>query len=399
MTLQSTVIVNGRVVTPTAIIDPGHVVVDGDTIVAVAGGRPDVTADREVDAEGRLVLPGLVDLHGDELERYRAPRPGATVPLAAALSACDRANAAAGITTKFHAVAFEQAPDDGRSLGTAKRVLRAIADAPDLLTDAAVHARCELADDQCPSAVESVVADDAVGIVSLMNHEPGKGQFAADDGFVHHYTDGRGADADSNAAEELAARRASVDNDTLATRAEEVVAAADEAGVPTAVHDPMSEATVEWAATLGIDICEYPTTIEAAAAARDREMPTVMGAPNLVRGESLWGNLSVREAIESDVLDSLCSDFYPRALLLSVFCDESRPLPERVARVSARPAAAAGLTERGRIEPGARADLLVVDEGYPPTVLRSFVAGEEVYRSAPPGGPEPPAAQVTPPSE
>lgn len=399
MTLQSTVIVNGRVVTPTGVIDPGHVVIDGGTIVAVADGRPDVTADREVDAGGRLVMPGLVDLHGDELERYRSPRPGATVPLAAALSACDRANAAAGITTKYHAVAFEQSPDDGRSLGTAKRILRAIADAPDLLTDAAVHARCELADEQCPDAVESVVEDEAVGVVSLMNHEPGQGQFAEDDDFVHHYTDGRSVDVDSDAAEELADRRASVDDQTLAERAERVVAAADEAGVPTAVHDPMSEATVEWAADLGIDICEYPTTREAAAAARDLGLTTVMGAPNLVRGESLWGNLSVREAIEADIVDALCSDFYPRALLLSVFCDESRPLAERVARVSARPAAAAGLPDRGRVEPGARADLLVVDEGYPPTVLRSFVAGEEVYRSAPPEGTTARTQQPTPPSE
>jgi alpha-D-ribose 1-methylphosphonate 5-triphosphate diphosphatase len=105
-----------------------------------------------------------------------------------------------------------------------------------------------------------------------------------------------------------------------------------------------------------------------------------MGGPNLVRGASLWGNLSAAEAIELNLVDVLCSDYHPASLLHAIFVETGEPLPVRVARVTSAPAAAVGLEDRGRLETGARADVIVVDPGNPPTIRRAFVGGEEVYR-------------------
>jgi alpha-D-ribose 1-methylphosphonate 5-triphosphate diphosphatase len=123
--------------------------------------------------------------------------------------------------------------------------------------------------------------------------------------------------------------------------------------------------------------------MEAARCASDLGMATVMGAPNLVRAKSLWGNLSARRAVSEGVVTALCTDYHPPSLLSAAFLDGVETLPRRVARLTKRPADAVGLSDRGRIEPGARADLVVVDTAPVPTVERVIVAGEEVYRATP----------------
>jgi len=117
----------------------------------------------------------------------------------------------------------------------------------------------------------------------------------------------------------------------------------------------------------------------------------VMGAPNLVRGGSLWDNLSARDAIEAGVLDALCSDYHPASLLAAPFVDTGESLSTRVNRVTRNPADIAGLHDRGRIEIGARADLVVVDPTPTPTVERAFVAGSEVIRTDQGAAPEVPS--------
>jgi alpha-D-ribose 1-methylphosphonate 5-triphosphate diphosphatase len=104
-----------------------------------------------------------------------------------------------------------------------------------------------------------------------------------------------------------------------------------------------------------------------------------MGAPNLVRGESQWGNLTSMATIEAGVLDVLCVDYHPMSLLAAPFVETGEPLPERVARVTKNPADAVGLSDRGRIEEGARADIILVDTAETPTVTRAFVDGKAVY--------------------
>lgn len=374
--MRRTVIEGARIVTPTG-VERGSLVVDGERIGAVAPDDPPSDPDRRIDADGQFLLPGLVDLHGDDIERHVFPRSEARVPAEMALDACDRATLAAGITTKFHAVAFEETPTENRSLHLARELREAIADADGLLARHRFHARCEVSDADCVAAVREAVESGGVSLMSLMNHVPGDGQFDDVESFERRYADGSG-DAEWDAA--TFAERRDCDESVLDARVSRLADAAREADVPVASHDDERPATVDRMRRRGASISEFPVTKAAAEAAADRGMTTVMGAPNLVRGGSLWGNLDVSTAIAADAVDALCSDYHPQSLLRAPFVDTGEPLHRRVARVTSAPADAVGLDDRGRIEPGALADLVLVDPNPRPTVGTVFVGGEPVYR-------------------
>jgi len=373
---MSLALTNARVVTTDSVVE-GGVRVEGDRIVGV-GDVDTTSATQVIDVGGRYVLPGLVDLHGDDIESHLYPRAGARMDTNMALAAADRANLAAGITTKFHAVSFERDEDEGRSPALAREIVARM-EQVDLVADHRLHARCEVTQAECVDAVLEVVADGHADLVSVMSHIPGKGQFRDVEAFFDYYRES--TDHSVEEARERIERRGEVSMDTLRERVDRVVQAAHEAGAVTASHDDEDPAEAERLAAAGVDISEYPITLETARRASELGMATAMGAPNLVRGASQWGNLETRAAIEAGVVDALVADYHPMSLLAAAFVDTGEPLPDRVARVTAAPAAAVGLGERGRIEPDARADLVVVDREPTPTVTRGLVAGEPVYRA------------------
>ncbi len=225
----------------------------------------------------------------------------------------------------------------------------------------------------------AVVKNGDPDLVSVMSHVPGKGQFQDVEAFRRYYENAN--DHTVAEAEEMIEQRTGVSRATLRERVDRVLDAAHDAGAVTASHDDEDPAEVERLADSGVDITEYPITLETAERAADIGMTTAMGAPNLVRGESQWGNLSTADAIDAGVVDALVADYHPPSLLAAAFIDTGDPLPKRVRRVTANPADAAGINDRGRIEAGARADLLLVDRDPTPTVARALVAGRPVYRA------------------
>ncbi len=374
---------NGRVVTPTRVIDDGRVVLAGNRIANVnETRRAPLDRARTVDAKGSVVMPGLVDLHGDDVEQHLYPRSKARVDVRQALSMADRVNVLAGVTTKFHAIAFEDSPDDDRCFGDANELTREIATATNMLGNNRLHARCELSAASV-DAVERLVDDVDVDLVSIMHHAPGDGQFDAEE-FERHYVEDRNWPKESvtkAATERETLSRA--DHESLSKRIADMAADVE---APLASHDDESAASVDRMRERGASISEYPTTHEAAERAADRGMTVAMGAPNLTRGGSLWDNLSARSAIDAGFVDVLCSDYHPPSLLSAPFVDTGEPLPIRTNRVTRNPAEAAGLHDRGRIEAGARADVIIVDPEPIPTVERVFVGGTEAL-SADPGTP------------
>jgi len=373
---ESVAVVGGRVVTPEAVID-GGVRIEDEHIVDI--GEID-DADTVIDADGRFVLPGLVDIHGDDIENHLHPRSGARMALPMALASADRANVAAGITTKFHAISFELDEEADRSPELAATLTAAITAADDLLVDHRLHARCEVTQKRCVDAVLEVVENGDADLVSVMSHIPGKGQFRDVEAFKQFYENS--SDHTAEEAAEMIDERTDIAMTTLRERIDEIVEAAHDAGAVTASHDDENPAEVERLADAGVDITEYPITLETAQRAVELDMTTAMGAPNLVRGESQWGNLSTAEAIDAGVVDTLVADYHPPSLIAGAFVDTGEPLPKRVKRVSANPADAVGFDDRGRINVGARADLIVVDRDPTPTVSRALVAGEPVYRAS-----------------
>lgn len=373
---KSLAVVGARVVTTDRVID-GGVRIEGDRIVDV--GAVDHDADTVIDADGRLVFPGLVDLHGDDIEGHLHPRSGARMALPMALATADRANISAGITTKFHAISFELDEEADRSPELAALLSDAITGTTGLLVDHRLHARCEVTQRECVDAVLEVIENGDADLISVMSHIPGKGQFRDVEAFKQYYENSTNHSVEE--AESMIQARSTVSMSRLRERVNRVVAAAHDAGAVTASHDDEDPAEVERLAATGIDITEYPITLQTAERATDVGVTTAMGAPNLVRGESQWGNLSTADAIDAGVVDALVADYHPPSLLAAPFVDTGEPLPTRVRRVTANPADAVGLDDRGRIEPGARADVLVVDPDPTPTVARAVVAGQSVYRA------------------
>lgn len=371
-------VANARVVTPDAVRE-GGVRVEGDRIVAVGPDAAGAAADRRIDAAGRLLLPGLVDLHGDDVESHVFPRDGVRADLPVALRSADRANVAAGITTKFHAVSFMDRASADRSTELATELARRLADDDALLADHRFHARCELTDPDGVATVERAIDEGLVDLVSVMTHVPGRGQYRNVDSFEAWFETRTGMDRE-RARERWESQR-SIPERRLRERAVRTIEAGREAGIAVASHDDADAASVRRRAEAGVDLCEYPVTMAAAEAAREAGLTTAMGAPNLVRGGSQRGNLATGDAIDAGLVDALLVDYHPPSLLAGPFVDTGEPLPDRVARASAAPAAAVGLDDRGRIEPGARADLILVDESPVPTVERAIVGGRDVYRT------------------
>lgn len=369
-------VVGGLLVTPDTVLD-GGVRIDGQQITDV--GQIDADADTVIDAEGRLVLPGLIDLHGDDIEQHLQPRSGTCIDAAMALASADRANVAAGITTKFHAISFELDEEADRSPELAATMSDAVVDSTDLLVDHRLHARCEVTQKRCVDAVFDVLDNGDADLVSVMSHIPGKGQFRDIEAFRAYYENANNRTAEE--AEEIIEKRVSVPMATVRERVTRVLDRAHECGVVTASHDDENLRAVERLADLGVDITEYPLTLGTAKRASALGMTTAMGAPNLVRGESQWGNLATATGIDAGVVDVLVADYHPPSLLAAVFVDTGEPLPERVKRASAGPADAVGVTERGRIQTGKRADLIVVDPEPTPTVTNAVIAGRPVYRA------------------
>lgn len=372
----TTVIENARVVMPDAIVE-GALRIEDDRIVSI--GDVERRANETVDAQGRLVLPGLVDLHGDDIESHLHPRSGVRMDTYMALASADRANVAAGITTKFHAISFEVDPEENRSPELGTEITDAVEHADDLMADHRIHARCEVTQERCVEAVEEVIAAGDAGLVSVMSHVPGKGQFRDREAFLQYYRDSQKHTVEE--AEAMIEERGNLELSIIRKRVNRIVEAAHDHGVPTASHDDEDVSEIGRLHDVGVDISEYPITLATAERAHELGMTVTMGAPNLVRGESQWGNLRTADAIEAGIVDALVADYHPVSLLAAPFIDTGESLPDRVARVTKRPADAVGLSDRGRIVEGCRADLVIVDEKPTPIVTRAFVAGKPVYRA------------------
>lgn len=166
----------------------------------------------------------------------------------------------------------------------------------------------------------------------------------------------------------------------------ELARQARQAGVSLSSHDDHGLDDVERNRVLGTSIAEFPMDAETASASREAGVAVLMGAPNLVRGGSHVGAISVRDAITGNLVDILCSDYHYPSLFRAPFVAAEHgllPLEQAWKMVSENPAKAAGLgASKGRIEPGFDADLLLLSEldGSPLSLQSTLVGGRLVFR-------------------
>ncbi|WP_431284436.1 alpha-D-ribose 1-methylphosphonate 5-triphosphate diphosphatase [Humitalea sp. 24SJ18S-53] len=334
----------------------------GDLFLAdgkVAAGF--VPGARRFDATGLLVLPGIVDIHGDAHERAFQPRPGVDLPAAFALADAARQLLAAGITTACLGVTLSWEPGL-RSLA-AFRAIDASLDAARAATlgDLLIHLRFEADNlDAMPEALAAIAAG-RIAILGFNDHTPSILKRLDDPVQLSKYAGRAGVTAKVFA--ELAERAAAMRPEMPAARAR-MAEACRAAGVPMLSHDDATLAERAFFRALGARLCEFPMQEVVAADARAHGEPVVMGAPNVVRGGSHLGWASAAPLAERGLVTVLASDYVWPALGLAPFLLADRgkmALADAWALVAANPAAALGLTDRGRLATGLRGDVVVMD--------------------------------------
>jgi alpha-D-ribose 1-methylphosphonate 5-triphosphate diphosphatase len=352
-------------------------------IVSIGTGNSAVGEDRE----GDYLVPGLVELHTDHLEQHYAPRPGVLWDSIAALQAHDAQVAGSGITTVFDCLRLGSDEFGGFKKGE----MRVIADA--LETAAAedrlrashmIHLRCEVSASDVLEHFDDFRTDPQVRLASLMDHAPGQRQFQTIEQYTLYYRKKRNlSDSDF---ERFIAYRLEESSLYAAPHRKAIVEACTKRGIALASHDDATIEHVEESKGFGVRLAEFPTSFEAAQASHHAGMAVLMGAPNVVRGKSHSGNISARTLADEGVLDVLSSDYVPLSLIHAPFvlaADESSSitLPQAIRMVSARPARAVGLDDRGRIASGLRADLVRVrvrDDRSVPIVKSVWREGRRV---------------------
>lgn len=357
---MSTILTNARLILEDEVVT-GTIAFDESGIRSVDQGRSSLP--EAIDVQGDYVAPGLVEMHTDNMEKHFMPRPKVFWPngLAAAL-VHDAQMAAAGVTTVYDAIcagtpfsAKDYRKDifadvmDALRLGTAENVFR---------IDHRIHMRCELTSPDLLRDIEPYQDDALVQLVSLMDHTPGQRQWR-DLAHLRTYALGNGK-TEAEFEEDVVVRQregtANVGRNWSA-----VVEMFQSRGIPIATHDDTTIEHVEAGIASGAVISEFPTTVEAAEAAKQRGLATIAGAPNVVRGGSHSGGVSVAELAEKDLLDGLSSDYVPASLLQAVLKLHDKhgiTLPAAMAKVTWKVADILGLKDRGHLKPGLRADIV-----------------------------------------
>lgn len=380
--LNEQILTNARIVTADRVF-LGTVVLRDGLISAVEEGRSQLP--QAQDLHGDYLLPGLVELHTDNLEKHLSPRPGVDWPSASAVLSHDAQIVAAGITTVFDALSIGDVNPKGKRMQQLPAMLDAIAKANaagQTRAEHRLHLRCEVSHPDTLSVFRDLVGQPLVQLVSVMDHAPGQRQFALESKYREYYM-GKyqisSADMDGFIVEQVANSREYSDRYRRA-----IVDICLARGLSVASHDDATLAHVEESAGYGMSIAEFPTTLEAAHGCKRLGMSVLMGAPNIVRGGSHSGNVAAADLAQEGLLDILSSDYYPASLLQSAFTlaaeDGHCDLPQAMNMVSRNPARSAGLEDRGEIRVGLRADLLQAQaHGSLPVIQQVWRQAKRVF--------------------
>ncbi len=374
------VLTNARIVTPTEVFS-GSVRILHGVIEAIDPQKSHLPT--AVDLEGDLLLPGLIELHTDHLETHVVPRPGVRWPPLAAIRSHDAAVVSAGITTVFDALAIGDLVEDSSRMRDLDDMIEAVVLAQAkgwLKADHRMHLRCEVGYPHTLSTFERLVDHPLVRIVSLMDHTPGQRQFMDLQKMSQYYQGRYGLSYEE--MKKLIQTRQANQKRYASSHRKAIVDICKQLRLPVASHDDTTSGDVAEAASEGVVLSEFPTTVEAAKAARSFGLSILMGAPNLILGGSHSGNVSAKELGERRLLDILSSDYVPFSLIHGAFLLHQEigfSLWEAIATVTLHPAQIADLRDRGAIETGRRADLLQVRWEPPlPVIKRVWKGGEKI---------------------
>lgn len=380
---------NGRLVLPDKIIDGKYLLIEKDRIHSISDTLPE-NPDKVIDAHGRFVTPGFIDIHSDRIEQFILPRPTARFDFELALKECERELLHQGITTMYHSMSLFKDERFGtsplRTLSSVREMAQLIRDIHERfhLLHHRLHLRVEIDNLEAYDIAKDMIEQGLIHEISFMDHSPGQGQYK--DLAIYRQTLAKyqGCETEEYDFESFLAEEET--KETLSfSQLQELCKLAHEHNISVASHDDDTREKLQLNREIGVDISEFPITIEAAKYANELGFTTVVGAPNILRGGSHSGNMSAADAILEDCADILCSDYYPPAILHGIFIMNQKygvPLPAMVNRASLNPAKAIGLGDLyGSIEPGKKADLLIIEllDGYP-VITHVLVDGRTTSR-------------------
>jgi len=386
-------ITNGIIVTEETLLEGFDLLVHHDRIVRIAR-QGEIAAEEGteiIDAHGGYVTPGLIDIHSDYIEHMTAPRPTSLFDFRLSLRETEKELLSHGITTMYHSLSIFKSSDYKYRPIREPENVRKIADLIDQthtskhLIRHRFHARFEIDNLDQVDNLKQYIAEEKVHLVSFMDHTPGQGQYRDLEIYkktVRGYNDVSDENMESILADHMSKPKLTVE----AIR--EIAAMARERNIAIASHDDDSLEKLDLVQSFGTAISEFPITLEIARKAKAQGMYTVAGAPNVLLGGSHSGNLSAAEAVKDGSIDILCSDYYPAALLHSVFQLASccgKDLADMFKLVTLNPAKAVNIDgDIGSIREGKKADLLVIERLEPddmPVVTAVMVDGKLIQKT------------------
>jgi alpha-D-ribose 1-methylphosphonate 5-triphosphate diphosphatase len=349
--MATQIFTNAHVITPNQNF-LGSVVVENDLIVEVIKNKK---FSEGIDLDGQFLIPGIIDIHSDYLEKEIHPRPSAEFPVPFAMHYLDARAVSCGITSLFSAISFAENKDKSRNFNQAIQLAKAIDEASsDLLIKHYIHARLDPNTDAVLDSLDAMLELKNLKIVVFNENIPGARQFPL------------------SRAIEMRAKHLGVSLEEAEKIVLEIVqenSAINHRGAIQKVfadtialgsHDDTTIFHVEEAKHFGASLSEMPTTIEAARKAKELGMFVCMGAPNYYRGGSHCGNLSCVDAINENLVDIFCSDYHFPTLIGSLvkMLNEGVNPSYAVNLMTKNPADYLQMPNLGSIEEGKTADLV-----------------------------------------
>jgi phosphonate metabolism protein PhnM len=385
-------ITNGQVVTETAILKNSEVLIEGEKIVGIynSGTTKISELDKVIDAEGGFIAPGFVDIHSDYIENMASPRPTSVLNFDISIRETEKILINQGITTMFHSLSFigedEFSVKPIRSPENVKALLEKIAQTHNRLhlIRHRFHARLEIDAVDNIEQIKQFILAGKVQLLSFMDHSPGQGQYRNLE--IYRKTLKGYKKITDNEIDKVIAARQGSEKMTLAM-IQDIAELAHRKNIAIASHDDDTLEKIEFLKQFGATISEFPITIEVAKAAKAAGMLTLVGAPNILLGGSHSGNMSAAQAINEGVVDILCSDYYPAALLHAIFImheQYGQDLAKMFRLVTLNPAVAVKMDrEIGSIVPGKKADVLIINkiEGDFPVITCVMVDGKVITQT------------------
>ena len=376
---------NGKIVLEDKILEGHDLLIEGEQIKSIEKTGIINEDNLEImDVGGSYILPGFIDIHSDYIENIASPRPTSVMDFNLSLREAEKVLINTGITTMFHSLSFygkdmfEVKPI--RKKENVRKLMNIISEAHnnEHLIRHRFHARFEIDAIDQVDFVKKYVAEGKIHLLSFMDHTPGQGQYRNME--IYKKTMKGYKDISDEEIGNLVKESQEKEKITLNTM-KGMIKLAKENNISIASHDDDSFEKIELVKELGATISEFPITMEVAKKAKESGLYTIAGAPNVLLGGSHSGNLSAAEAINEGVIDILCSDYYPAAMLNSIFVLKekyNKNLCEMVKLVTINPAKAVGMDNLvGSIKEGKKADILVVNyTDNIPLITNVFVDGK-----------------------